>query len=526
MNIFHRAVSARGWPGRGLDLCLGALTVLGFAPFHIWPIAILALAGFAVRLDQARKVGTSGFWTGFWFAFGLFLCGMFWIGSAFITRGPEYIPAMVPMVGGLAVLLAIFWGIAGWVYARFAGHGPARWACLAGLIFLAEFARGHLFGGFPWNLLGYIFESGSPMSQAAAYIGIYGLTFSVLVMAICLAICVQGKNIVAGAALLVLCAVQFGFGYVRLSGAQVVNAEGVTLRIVQVPFSQKDKFDRNKSLDITNDFLKLSMESGLDTVTHVIWPEGAVVGLALEDRALISAAEDVLRSADDTPPIWLMNTLRHEMVTGSNGESKDIYFNSSVALDFTAPGTPRLAAQNDKWRLVPFGEFIPGGEFVENLGAKILSVSLGSISPAPRKDLSDFPGLPKTSPQICYEIIFSGLTPRRQSEYPAQWILNQSNDAWYGQSIGPAQHANIAAYRAIEEGIPVVRSASNGVSGVVDPYGRWTGRLEPAARGVLDVSLPKGIGTSLSRYHNLFIALIVFIITILSGVFSRRRSLK
>jgi len=118
---------------------------------------------------------------------------------------------------------------------------------------------------------------------------------------------------------------------------------------------------------------------------------------------------------------------------------------------------------------------------------------MASISPAPEKLNADFPGLPRLSPQICYEIIFPGMTPRPKNEPPAQWILNQSNDGWYGKSSGPQQHANQAAYRAIEEGLPIVRSAGNGISGVIDPYGRWFTRAEPYDRVALDTKLPKPI---------------------------------
>ena len=163
---------------------------------------------------------------------------------------------------------------------------------------------------------------------------------------------------------------------------------------------------------------------------------------------------------------------------------------------------------SDKKRLVPFGEIIPGGQFIERFGAKVVSADIGSFTPAPEKEVVQIPGLTPGSPQICYEVIFSGLTPR-PDDIKARWILNQSNDAWFGPNVGPRQHANIARYRAIEEKIPVIRSAANGYSGVIDPYGRFVKYAEPTSREAIDVMLPQPVGESGPiRFFNLLTALL------------------
>ena len=125
-------------------MLIGALAVLGHAPFHLWPVTIVCFAILMNRLDFARNKSAGGFGRGFWFGLGYFLFGTFWIGSAFIVRGPEFIPAMPPMILGLAALLAFFWGITGWLYTRLFGSGLLRWAGLAALLTIAEFARGHV----------------------------------------------------------------------------------------------------------------------------------------------------------------------------------------------------------------------------------------------------------------------------------------------------------------------------------------------------------------------------------------------
>jgi len=513
----------QGWRGRGLSFLFGALAVLGQAPFHFWPVTLFCLALLFARLKWAaggEKPLRSSFSAGFWFAYGYFLIGTYWIGSAFIARGPEFIPAMPPMILALGALLASFWGLAGLIYAKLKPNGI--WANIAfiSLFFLAEFTRGHLFGGFPWNLPGYIFEAGGPISQAASVFGVYGLSLLVFALAVLLSSAAFSQRrlvpIIGGVTIF---AMLYGHGALRLNKARIETVENVHLRIVQVRFDQKDKFDLEKSVAIVNQFLTQSVAPGAENITHVIWPEGAVNGLALENGALINAMGFALADIDDTPPVWLLNSLRNEQRPNPlNGGIIDDYYNSSAAITFTPEGIPSIAAYNDKRRLVPFGEFIPGGKWLEMRDFPVISTSLASISAASEKTNVDFPGLPRLSAQICYEIIFSGFTPRPQNEARAKWILNQSNDAWYGASMGPLQHANMAKYRAIEEGLPVVRAAANGVSGVVDPYGRYVARIGPKETNVLDAELPKPLPSTefsslinpLLGLLNLFLALLCF----------------
>ncbi len=494
MSLIDRWLAWRRWPARLSLFILGALAVLGHAPFHIWPVSLICFVLFFAYLIKNRTAEISGFWMSLWFAFGYFMAGTYWIGEAFIARGPEFIPAMPPMVLALALLLAFFWGLAGRFYQKWAGAGPWGAIALAGFFMLAELVRGHIFGGLPWNLPGYIFQSGSALSQIASVIGIYGLSTLVLLIAAGAGHAVAHSNFKAVIIIpAVALAFQFGYGFFRLGNAEIAYHDDVKLRLIQTPFDQRDQTELETSLPIARSFIRLSLSPGLEDVTHLVWPEGAVPGVTLENQGLMIAMGDMLTTTVETPPIWLLNSLRHEERPNNAGETVDHYYNTSAALSFDDLGNVTVEAYNDKYRLVPFGEIIPGGRFVENLGAKTLSTALASITPAPQKELARFPGLPVVSPQICYEVVFPGLTPDTGPNGPAEWIFNQSNDAWFGGSIGPHQHANITAYRAIETGLPIVRSASNGVSGVIDPYGRYIQKLPPNAEGVLDAALPKPI---------------------------------
>lgn len=509
-----------GWRGRFTGLALGAVAVLGLAPFHIWPLMMVSLAFLLARLilageeERSTKAGVS---VAFWHALGYFLAGTYWIGSAFIARGPEFIPIMPPMILALGALLAFFWGLAGGLFARLRPQGIIALPLFFSLFFLAEFTRGHLFGGFPWNLPGYIFEAGGPVSQFASIGGIYGLSAFVFVLsALLYGGLFRRQKLAYLAAFLVLFGGVFTAGYLRLANAKVEYVEDVKLRIAHIRFEQKDKLDPQASVNIVNAFITQSLAPGIEDVTHLIWPEGAVTGLAIENEPLMSAMGYELSQVDVTPPIWLLNSLRHEQRPDPRtGATIDDYYNSSVAVRFSARGVPSIAALNDKRRLVPFGEFIPGGKWMEARNIPVISTSLLSISAAKIKTLATFPGLPKVSPQICYEIIFSGLTPRPKNEPSAEWILNQSNDAWYGDSIGPMQHANMSRFRAIEEGLPVIRAASNGVSAIIDSYGRYKDSVTPKKSQFVDGKLPKKIQSPpFKRFFNYLLALINLLIAL------------
>jgi len=470
-NLF---LKTEGWAGRFIGFTLGALAVLGQAPFHLWPIFILSLGILFARLQKAAEAtrpGKRGFSVALWWGVGYFAAGTFWIGSAFIERGPEFIPIMPFMIAGLAFLLASVWGIAGAFFAR-AKLSPV-WAILsfASVFLLAELTRGHLFGGFPWNLPAYIFEAGSRPSQIARWIGAYGLSSLVLLISATLGYALFTRNKTAPLiiAIFPILAI-YGIGHTRLSGAALDYQPNIKMRIVSIPFKQSEMMQPDSAIAITNRFIQASVSPGLEDVTHLIWPEGAVRGFrttSMDDQNLLRAMGGFLSEGDSTPPVWLMNSLQLE-----REQSRTRVYNASVAIEFDAYGKAKIAGYNRKRKLVAFGEYIPFMDWFEDVQFPLISTNLASITPAKEKRLADFPGLPRLSPQLCYEIAFPGLTPKPKDGISPEFILNQSNDAWFGRSAGPAQHANIARYRAIETGLPIIRAASNGISGQIDPYGR------------------------------------------------------
>ncbi len=529
-----RVLAVDGFRGFILTMLLGALSVLGHAPFYLWLITIICFAFLMLRLDGAHEQARplrAGFWRGFAFALGYFLAGLYWIGSAFIARGPEFVPFMPFAIFLLAAGLAVFWGVGGFVYVRLSQIGKTsiwRAGIFASVFFIVEFLRGHILSGFPWNLPGYIFAAGKPISQIASIVGIYGLTALVFVLSASIALLIERKQqwlpIALSSAVIAAC---FGYGALRLSRADIQYVEGVKLRIVHANIPQRDKFDPNKYVSTANTYLQLSRSAGFEDVTHIIWPEGAIPGLMLEDQGLMAAIENMFLSRNEqgfdqgikTPPVFITQTLRAEPKPDSKSGSKNTaYYNAAVAITYKDGQAPVISSFYDKQKLVPFGEFIPGGGLMESIGLHSLSTALESMSPGQSGAVPNLPSLPPVSMQICYEIIFPGFTSRslpQNGESPS-WILNLSNDSWYGNSTGPRQHINQARYRAIEEGLPVIRATSGGISGVIDAYGRQINRLGLGEQGVIDALLPRPIAATVYklRVNYIILLLIIFLLIV------------
>ena len=322
---------------------------------------------------------------------------------------------------------------------------------------------------------------------------------------------------------LVICPILalYTVGHIRLSGAELEYHPNINLRIVSIPFKQSEMMAPDSSVAVTNKFIQASAAPGIQDVTHLVWPEGAVRGFtstAMQDPNLRNAMGTILTNGDATPPVWLMNSLETEI-----DKDRLRIYNASVAITFDAAGTSSIAGTNRKTKLVAFGEYIPFMDWFEDVNFPLISTNLASISPAKTKRHVDFPGLPRLSAQICYEVVFPGLTPKAEDGIPPEFILNQSNDAWYGKSAGPAQHANIARYRAIETGLPIIRAASNGVSGQIDPYGRVREKLNVKDMSFIDVKLLKSLKfNSKTKNWNILLLLISLLICVITQLLRTR----
>jgi apolipoprotein N-acyltransferase len=474
------------WPRRGLALACGAGAALAHPPFGVLP-GLIGYGGLMLLADGAAAPSSGGgprplrsaFLTGWLAGLAYFAIGVWWVAEAFMVDAAHQ-GWMAPFaVALLAAGLALFWGAATLVYRVVAPRGARRALVFAGVFAALEWLRGHVLTGFPWNLPGETFRAGSALSQGASLAGAYGLTWAVLAISAGLVVVREGrKGRVAAAAAIVALASLWGYGAVRLHGARPPAPDAPVVRIVQANVPQSTKYDLATFQDILGRYTRLTPSP---RAAIVIWPEGA----------LPYAFDEYL-----APGAWTRDaigrTLRpgQTLLVGGYRQQGSRYYNTLLALR-----GPQLSVQGryDKHRLVPFGEYLP----LEPLwgGVKqMVAVGDGFSSGPPPAPIAIGPGLPVIQPLICYESLFPGFTRagRIRTGLRAGLIVNVSNDAWFGRTSGPLQHLNLASYRAIEEGLPLVRATPTGVSAVVDAYGRVAprARLGMGRQGAIEAPLP------------------------------------
>lgn len=468
-------------------LLFGVVGVLAFAPLDVTPALVPAMLGLLWLLDgcaPGRKGLGRALGTGWWFGLGHFAAGYYWITEALLVDAERFgwlAPVAVP---GIAAGLALFTALLTGALHLSGLRGAPRILAFAALWGLGEWLRGTVLGGFPWNLFGTAWAWSLAMQQAVALVGVYGLGLMTALAAAAPALAAPRPSLCAeagwrrggtfGAVVLVLGGLWL-WGGLRLAGLPAPgepadSVPGIQLRLVQADIQQSLKWlpeARRRNFEL---HLAMSGLQGHDEASHVIWPETAAQFLLAEDPDARAAVAAVV------PPggAVLTGTVRRDSATGQ-------IWNALVAIDEAGA----VAGAYDKAHLVPFGEYVPlRGLF----GLAKLTAGGTDFSAGPGPQSLRLPGLPPVSPLICYEAIFPGAAtdPR---DRPA-WLLNITNDAWFGRSAGPYQHFAAARLRAIEEGLPLVRAANTGISAVVDPYGRIVVRLGLGLRGVVDSPLP------------------------------------
>lgn len=479
--------AARRRPRRAA-LVLGALAALTLPPFHLYPL-LLAFAGLLDLLRRTER-RSQALVIGWCFGFGHFVVGLYWIAIAFFTDAERFGVYAVPAVLLLCAYLAVFPAVASWLTVLYRWQSPSASALVLAIAWSAmELARGALLGGFPWNLIGYAFAGSLVISQLAAVTGVLGLSMVAVALGALPAACLEAtgrarwRPAIAGAGVLALIGVG---GAVRLAGAIAHPTADVRLRLVQGNVAQHHKWQPELRARWFQRHLDLSAAPG-DGITDIIWPESATPYPLAQD---VTARHLI---AEVVPPGGLVLT---------GGERFDLEseppraWNSLFAID--AAG--EIRARYDKRDLVPFGEFLPLRGLLGRLGLGNLTRGTMDFHPGPGRQTIDLPGLPPVSPLICYEAILSGQVVDPKAR-PA-WLLNVTNDAWFGQSSGPYQHLTMARLRAIEEGLPLVRSANTGISAVIDPWGRIEAELGLGQTGVLDATLPEPLpgGTIFARF--------------------------
>jgi apolipoprotein N-acyltransferase len=468
MRLLPRLAALDGWRAGVAAAAFGALSALALPPLHVVPALLVAVPGLLTLIGAAPSLRQAGV-RGFWFGFAHHLIGLYWVTDAVLIEAARYwwlVPLAVP---ALAAILAPFIAIACAV-ARFARPGWRRVLALAGAWVLADLARQFVASGFPWNPWGADWAipgtAGDLFLQPAAWIGVPGLTLLTLLLAATPAL---GRRAMAlGAVALLAWA---GAGAWRLRTPEP-PAPGVAVVIVQGNVPEGRKQDMREAAGIFDRYLAMTGDGIARARTTfpklqpvVIWPESATSFALPNDVGARAALADVTGGV----PV-LAGTLRFDALERPA--------NSLVAL--LGPAAPEDIY--DKWHLVPFGEFSPGWVPVA------VQLVRGGFVPGPGPATLHVPGLPPVGPLICYEVVFPGQVVNA-ADRPA-WLVNVTNDAWFGNSSGPRQHFAAARLRAVEEGLPLVRAANTGISAVFDAFGRQQIRLGMNRTGTLVAALP------------------------------------
>lgn len=494
----------------GLALAAGAAAALAHPPFGFIP----GLLGYALLMFLSERAGSvrGAFWMGWLSGFAYFFISCWWVAEAFLVNPAQ--AWMAPFAASLLPIgLGLFWGTATALYRRFLPDGAKRALFFAAVFCLLEWLRGHVLTGFPWNPAGASWKAGSAASQFASIAGVYGLSFVTVAAASAFGPLLGDgpRKARIGAAVLgglVLTGLVIG-GAVRLSRAQL-ELTGTVVRIVQADVDQESKWSPEAYRGIVDRYVNLTARPGAVTPDLVVWPEGALPASA--NRVFAPGSLESVAIARAVQPGQSLIVGLGRGLPDPTAPDGARYFNSLFVLTDEGGEGLRISNVYDKYRLVPFGEFLPAGSLLGALGVRSLTHMPTDFSPGPRPAPIDIPGAPRAQPLICYESLYPGFTPGGAAR--PEWIVNISNDAWFGRSSGPLQHLNLASYRAIETGLPVVRSTPTGVSAMIDPWGRVIGdqRLEPGESGVIDARLPRPTSATLyGRFGDLLFWLAVLI---------------
>lgn len=467
------------WRGILADLLAGAAAALGQAPWGLWPVTVLALAAVVWRIGYARS-RRAAFGRAFAAGAGYFALAMFWIVEPFLVQ-PEIHGWMAPF----ALILmasggALFWALPGWAAWQLGGNPRDRTLAVALALALSDWLRGWLFTGLPWALAGHVWIA-TPAGQTAAWIGAVGLSGLTMAAAAMPAWAARdGRISTAIAKGLPLSAALIGAAW--FAGLARLNAPlppdpGPVIRLVQPNADQTRKWDPEWSGVFYDRLLQLSAAPAREPLAAVIWPE--------------TAAPFLLEQADPLLP-EIVAAAGAPVLLGIQRSERGLWFNSLAEITPDA-----LVGQvYDKFHLVPFGEYIPAGNVLARFGVGAFAAQNGfGYAAGPGPQVVQMAGLPPLQPLICYEAVFS--RHLRQTDARPGWLLQVTNDAWFGTWSGPYQHLAQARLRAIESGLPLMRAANTGVTASIDARGQVRGQIALDQEGYLDAPLPAALPPTL-----------------------------
>jgi apolipoprotein N-acyltransferase len=497
-----------GWTRRAVAAGAGIIAAAALPPVHALPVLLISFPCLIWLIDGTQN-WRRAFWVGWWFGLGHFAAGLYWIAHSLVVdlRFAWLIPFAVLCI---PAVIGLYIGVAT-ALARMVRSGLLRIAVLAVSWTLMEWLRGQLFTGFPWNPIGSVWVVSDVALQSASYVGVLGLGLLTVLGATLFALPAydvtgfQWRRLVPSALCILII---FLPGFLRSDFREpLAYHPNIHLRIVQPNIPQKIKWLRSLRDQHLATYLSLSGRPAAHSPTHLIWPETAVPFVISRDVVRRQKIAAVIPEKG----LLLTGSIR----TSDRGVKPFRLWNSFHAL--SASGA--IENTHDKFHLVPFGEYVPFGDFFSKyLGLKKITAGRTDFSAGPGPQTLKLPMLPSFSPLICYEVIFADGVVTAGNR--PKWLLNITNDAWFGTSSGPYQHFAMARLRAVEQGLPLIRAANTGISGVIDPFGRVIKWLSLNTRGVIDSSLPKPtksptLFSRLGDWPILGLAILLLIVSIL-----------
>ncbi|MEH6629552.1 MAG: apolipoprotein N-acyltransferase [Halopseudomonas aestusnigri] len=494
LSVKLRALT--GWQRYAIASSLGAVSATAFAPLFLIPLLVPAFTGL-LWLFQGAESPKKAALIGWAFGVGHFAVGLYWVGASFLVHSARHAWMMPFAVLGLAVGMGLFHCLVGYVLARLKYRGVERLIAFVAIWLFVEWLRSWIFTGFPWNLIGTVWTFSDSMLQLASVTGVWGLSVMTLFAAAAPAVLFEENDLKISEmkrrvsfvfVALLLPLVVWAGGAFRLGALLPEDeafVENVNLRLVQPNINQADKWKPKLRGDHVVKQINMSASKGFKDITHVIWAETAVPYILSSNSELRSTISRVV------PPSGYLITgaPRLEEVGLPNGEGVERKFKNSV---HAMNRRGNIVGTYDKFHLVPFGEYVPLKDWFPFINK--LTAGSSDFSPGPGPKTLSLPGLPPVSVLVCYEIIFPGAVVDASNR--PDWILNVTNDGWFGITSGPYQHFGMAQLRAVEEGIPVIRVANTGISASIDAYGRVVESVGLGIAGVVDTRLPKKAASS------------------------------
>ena len=508
-NLFKRMdlylIKLPRWRLFAISFFSGISAVFAFAPLHM---IFMLLPSFSILtlLSVRQQSWKKAFTIGWWWGGGYFSAGLYWISMALLVDAQQFAWLIPIAIFAFALGFGLFVAVAAAITNRFAKSSMASGALLLSASWIIlEWVRSWLLTGFPWNLMGSVWTFSDGALQTAAYIGTYGLGALTVLAASAPAALIQGRKGFATLTIIIP-TLLLAVGGLRLMDATDDVHGGIRLRLVQPNISQADKWNR----DLLESHMITQLEMGAakpdvgkPAPTHIIWGETQAPFFVADHQPWINKISSMTPAAGLT----IVGAPRK---LSKEGEPFKVA-NSMLAID---PELNAVSAFYDKFHLVPFGEYVP---LADILPIEKITKGTGEFTPGPGVTTMNLKGLPPLSPLICYEIIFPlGVA---SPDVRPEWLLNLTNDAWYGKTQGPHQHFALSRMRSVEEGLPLVRVANTGISGVVDAYGRIVAKTPLGVRATLDSDLPKAL--SHRTIYSMFGNALPLGLTILMIIFSQ-----